>query len=80
MNYETLNFFRVTIDEEYYCDILPNAESDDFYDFYLCKHGYDIRTYMFGVKFNTAEEMIDLALNNAPDYIELLEEETGDDD
>ena len=77
---ETLNFFRVTIDEEYYCDIIPSAETDDFYDFFLCKHGYCIRTYMFGIKFNTAEEMLDLVRNNAPDYIDLLEEEIGDDD
>lgn len=79
MNYKILNFFRVAIDEEYYCDIIPSAETDDFYDFFLCKHGYCIRTYMFGIKFNTAEEMLDLACNNAPEYIELLEEEIGDD-
>ena len=66
------------IDDEYYCDILTSAETDDLYDFFLCKHGYGIRTYLYGAKFNTAEEMLDIVLNNATNYIDLLEEEIDD--
>ena len=65
--------YRVELENGYYCDITKKSTGE--YDFWLYHKDYGTATFMFGVKASTQEELIELALSNAPDYYDSLETE-----
>lgn len=79
MKIQKMTACRVSVDEDFYVDITPSAEFKGFHDFVLRKIGSSCYVYMFGCAVSNEIEMADMALANADDYIDLFDEESGDD-
>jgi hypothetical protein len=74
MKFEKIETIRVTYDDAIYCDITPSEDNPGCYDFWLRRRGYDISAYMFSLAGDSAEQLVELAEVNIPDYIDDLME------
>jgi hypothetical protein len=79
MKIEKITTRRVRVDDDFYVDITPSASFEGLHDFVLRKIGSASYCYMFGCAVSNEIEMADMALANADDYIDLFDEESGDD-
>lgn len=57
--------------ENFYCLIVPAPEhGEDFRQFYLMCRGFGVVVDMFTCSCDSDDDAADLAIRNAPDYIE----------
>lgn len=79
MTYKHLEMIHITLDDGYYCEVIPSASTDGFHDFYLSKIGCGNIIFMFGCRIDSADHAAELAEANYKDYIGDLEV-AGDDE
>ena len=68
MKIEKINIIRVWVDENFYVDITPDK---NYFNFWLYNKKYGNALYMFGTACSSEPDAIELAKNNAPDYIKI---------
>lgn len=71
MKVEKVETIRVRLNDGFYVDITPNGDSRDFW---LYRDGWGVSEFMFGMAVTTDDEAIELAIGNAEDYIQMLED------
>lgn len=69
---DRMTFKRVNINEEYYVDIMPSATDENVTDFWLHSRGYCYSVFMFGFITETIKNAENIAIKNAPFYMQEL--------
>lgn len=72
MKIENITITRVHIDDNIYCDVVPNKNNSNVYDFWLYHENYDASLYMFSCFAENENKMTELIQNNAGEYIQDL--------
>lgn len=71
MKTEKLEFIRVHLDDNYYCDVTPSADEPTLHDFTLHKIGDGDSTFMFALAIESEDQAVALAIANADQYKEV---------
>ena len=79
MTYKHLEMIHVTLDDGYFCEVIPSASTDGFHDFYLSKIGCGNIIFMFGCRIDSADHAAELAEANYEEYASELETDEYDD-
>lgn len=79
MTYKHLEMIHVTLNDGYYCEVIPSASTDGFHDFYLSKIGCGNIIFMFGCKIDSADHAAEIAEANYEEYVSELETDEYDD-
>ena len=79
MTYKHLEMIHITLDDGYYCEVIPSASTDGFHDFYLSKIGCGNIIFMFGCRIDSADHAAELAEANNEEYASELETDEYDD-
>jgi hypothetical protein len=74
-NIKKIEAIRVELPDLYYVDIFEVDEYEDYREFWLCKKDFGIKHFMFGIECASDQEAVTYAVANAPDYIDLLDED-----
>jgi hypothetical protein len=79
MTYKHLEMIHITLDDGYFCEVIPSASTDGFHDFYLSRIGCGNIMFMFGCRIDSADHAAELAEANYEEYANELETDEYDD-